>query len=577
MTHALLHKPFKYSSQLSLVLKRRKEKISLRRKLFAGIIITLFLMTATLSAIPLVSSDPGTITIGLVGPMGWIQWDGVKEGAAIAQELINDAGGMGGVDTLQFVEIDEHAVPTPQPDLGRRDLLAALDAHPDMDIIIGGFRSECVAPMREAAMDYAAANGRPIWLIAGSSTDGLLKVDEDYERYKYMFRTTPMSSDSLTYQLLALMRNLVLPKIEFITGAPPRIYIVGEQLEWLDEAIADLEEAIPLPRAFGGLGSTHVGTARPSAVGTDFSDIFSLIEDADTDVIIHLFSAVAGAAFIRQWGELGVTAVPVGINVESQMQEFYDAIGGLCEYETIMSGTGTRTLTNPLAKPLTAEEFWDKTVADFGHAPIYTAWGTYDAIIGLNETYGDIAGLPAEQMIPVFEAMDRLGILGRFRYTEVGVGNPVLLDPGEGHDFYVDQYAYTPIWPSGGVRAHLPQWQAGKLQVIWPRGDPPPFIGGASSDPLPFAAKYKLPPQIHVSSGGVSIAETDFAGNTYPTGVGGDFPMPDGQVDSAEMTQLTTLWQTKVPWTLLEADMDGDQIITVTDIARVAIDFGQHT
>ena len=559
------------------MLKRRKEKTNLRKKLFAGIMITLFLMTTMLSAIPLqVSANPGTVKIGLVGPMGWIQWDGIKEGGEIAQNVINDAGGMGGTgDMLQFVYIDEHAVPTPQPDLGRRDLLAALDANPDMDILVGGFRSECVAPMREAAMDYAAVNGRPLWFIAGSSTDDLLKVDADYERYKYMFRATPMSTASLTQQLLALMRSLILPKIEFVTGAIPNIYIVGEELEWLDEAIVLLEEIIPLPRAFGGLGSAHAGTFRPSAVATDFSSIFSLIEDADTDVIIHLFSAVAGAAFIRQWGELGVTAVPVGINVESQMQEFYAAIDGLCEYETIMSGTGTRTLTNPLAQPLTAIQFWDKTVADYRHAPIYTAWGVYDVIIGFNETYGDYSGLTAEQAIAVFEALDRWGILGRFNYTKVGVGNPALIPPGEGHDMYVAVDAYTPIWPSGGVRAHLPQWQNGKLQVIWPRGDPPPFIGGVSSDPLPFAGKYKLPPQMHVSSQGVSIAETDFAGNTYPTGVGGDFPMPDGQVDSTEMTQLTSLWQMKVPWRVLEADMDGDQIITVTDVARVAIDFGQ--
>jgi len=259
-----------------------------KKKLFAGILITLFLVTTTLSTIPLVPADPGTFKIGLVGPMGWIQWDGIKEGGEIAAELINDAGGMGGVDTLTFVEIDSHAVPTPQPDLGRRDLLAALDANPDMDIIIGGFRSECVIPMREAAMDYAAANGRPIWLIAGAATDGLLGVEVDYERYKYMFRTTPMAVGSLFNQLLAMMSSLILPKIENAhgTGVPSaNIYIVAEQLVWCDSAVATLQYVIP-----NVLGRNLAGTARPSAVETDFTDIFTDIEAQDTDVIIHVFS-----------------------------------------------------------------------------------------------------------------------------------------------------------------------------------------------------------------------------------------------------------------------------------------------
>jgi len=185
------------------------------------------------------------------------------------------------------------------------------------------------------------------------------------------------------------------------------------------------------------------------------------------------------------------------------MQEFYDAIGGLCEYETIMASAGTKTNTNPLAQPLNGPQFWDKTVADYGHAPIYTAWGVYDAIIGLNETYSDYSGLTAEDAIPVFEGLDRWGILGHFNYTAVGVGNPIVSPPGEGHDVYVSQYAYTPIWPDGRVRAHLPQWQDGKLQVIWPRGYAV-HLGVGSTEPLPFAGKYKLPPQSHLSSGGVS-------------------------------------------------------------------------
>jgi len=548
-----------------------------KKKFVAGIMVTLFLITMMFNAIPLkVSAYTGDpITIGVVGPKGWIQWDGMWEGCTIAKDLINDAGGMVGGDgkthEVKLVDIDSHAVPVPQPELGIQELLSALEANPDMQFLIGGFRTECVLPMREACMDYAAANDRPIWFLAGAATDGLLGVEDDYDRYMYMFRVTPMSSSSLVTQIVQLLGSLIIPKIGYATGVfPVKTYIVAEDLVWCDSAVEALEDIFLPQLELAGL-ATHVETARPSAVETSFGSILQDIETKEAKLIIHIFSAVAGASFIKQWGERGTPAVPVGINVESQMQEFYAAIGGYCQYETLMASVGTRTLTNPTSEPLTSEELWDRIGADYGHAPIYTTWGAFDALISLNESCADWYGKACSEMIADFEAEDRWGILGHFKYTQVGVGNPMV--GGEGHDVYVDTFAYSPIWPSGSVRGHFPQWQNGIMEVVWPRGVPPGANPLTSADPLPFATKYKLPPFMY------SLAESDFAGNsmntTMPDGAGGYafFPMPDRVVDTEDRDAVITWWQKTVPWYNLEADMDGNNFITISDVARVAIDW----
>jgi len=538
------------------------------------------------------TGDP--IYIGLVGPKGLIQWNGIKEGAELARNLINDAGGMvdseGKTHEVLFVEIDESIPWVPRPSWdGVEELLAALDAYPTMQFLIGGFFGECVLPMREAAMDYAAVKGRPIWIITGASNDELIDdgprkdnpyddVREDYERYKYMFRS---SFNTTTYlnALVAFLRDQVLPqKLVPLYGSPVKTYIIAEDLFWCDGIVEGLQG--------GALGTQAniVGIGRPSAIELDFAPFLDMIEDSGAKLIIHIFSTVAGPYFIWKWGERKVPAVPVGINFESgERLVYWNEAGWECEYETTLC-VGARTNINPDAKPLSAEAFWDEYRARYGHAPIYTAWGAYDAIIALNETAAQWIGKNCSWIIPnVMEPTSRDSLLGHFKYTDY-------------HDVYCDQFSMTPVWPPAGwpctptstigtVRPLVAQWQVGRLEVVWPRGYKP-APGSESPEvlwdptPLPFAMKWKVPPWMY------SLAETDFAGGPIipsppmavdgmPTGFFGYFTSPDGTVGTHDMGAVTDNWQQTPPWTLLEADMDGNNFIDIYDVARVALDWGK--
>jgi len=267
----------------------------------------MFLVTMVTFAIPgRVSAEfDGEIEVGIIGPKGWIQWDGIKEGAELARDIINhpedfgipgwgskSQGGIYYEDAneyykLKLVEIDEHAVPVPDPTAAVTELLTALDTHGDMQILIGGFRTDVVFPMREAAMDYAAVHDRPIWLIAGASEDYLIDdgpekdnpyddVREDYERYKYMFRSVPMNDSALGFQLFAMAAQLQIPKLKALYGIPQEgllpTYLIAEDLKWADAIIELLEEMAT------DLGYSVVGVARPSAIETDFAPFLDAIE-----------------------------------------------------------------------------------------------------------------------------------------------------------------------------------------------------------------------------------------------------------------------------------------------------------
>ena len=181
----------------------------------------LLVATLTFSSL-LVARSAETIKIAVLGPKGWIQWDGLWEAAQMAKNEINAKGGVLGKYPVELIEVDEHGKDL-RPDLGVEEALAAVEA--GAQFFVGGFRTECVGPIREALMDYAAANGRPIWFVAGAATSELIDcggaghfpgtgtcVRHNYERYKYMFRVTPMNSSMLVKQFAAFMRTYLLLK-----------------------------------------------------------------------------------------------------------------------------------------------------------------------------------------------------------------------------------------------------------------------------------------------------------------------------------------------------------------------------
>lgn len=586
----------------------------MKKKIVAGIMVTVFLLTLMFTAAPVGSSPGKTIKIGVIGPKGWAPYDGVYEAALLFKDWFEGAGGVtiGGqlYDTITLVTIDEHSVPVPAPQVGIAELLDTLTTHTDLYYMVGGFRSECVIPIRDACMDFAAENGRPIWVVAGSAAENTADCGGDYiafglvphpacgaccrcnyNKYKYVFRPNPMNGTAVVMQFAAMMQQRIIPKLwnlykekkpgALVENKLPVYLLIEDVISW--DSIYALLSAVP--HQILGTQVKVVGKARPSSIESDFAPYLSAISASGAKLIMHIFSTVGGAAYISAWGRQPFPAATIGVNVESQMQEFYAGVGGLCEYEGEISSVGTAT---PLSKalmaagfnpveapiPVSTDGFWLNYTAKFGHGPIYTSWGAIDGLLALWQALGTgvvTAWPPAslDPLIKFYETNERnIGLVGKFRYNGPG---------GKYHDFWVNPDALSPIWPSGYARGHMVQWYRGKMNVIWPIGYKPK--SGAGSDPagkpLPFARKYRIPPWLY------SLGETDFralTGDIYPYPAPlTDVPLmlPDGTVGTPEISLLAGLWLKTPPWWYLEADMDDNNFIDLDDVTRVALDYGK--
>ena len=62
----------------SIIAETKKGEMKVKKKLIAGIMATMFLVTMITFGIPVqVSAYEGTVEVGILGPKGWVQWDGL--------------------------------------------------------------------------------------------------------------------------------------------------------------------------------------------------------------------------------------------------------------------------------------------------------------------------------------------------------------------------------------------------------------------------------------------------------------------------------------------------------------------
>ena len=578
-------------------------------KAIGGVLVTLMLMSAFFYVAPILST-PEPIKIGVIADTDLTEGIGLWQGAVLAKEEINtwnDGKGVnvGGVfRKIDLVYIDEHAMPL-DPAGG---VLALEGALPEVDFLVGGFRSECVFPMRETAMAYAAVHNKPIWIITGSATTRLIDcgyptghplacgscVRCNYDRYKYMFRVTPQNDTFLFKSVAMYLRMWVLPaRLAKIYGGaivgvipkeqhplgfdepiyenPIKTYIVAENLVWADVPCAALAGSTWIPEIAPGFPNPYpsppaidsvlgpnaivvAAPARPYWMEEDFSTILADIDAKNARLIIHIFSAVGGIGFIKQWGKGKYNALPCGINVESQSQAFweetYDVVEDrhLCEYESFLDTSGTRT---PIV-PGKTEVFWDNYQERFdGDNPVYTSYGSYDALITMAEAIQTAGTLDSDILLPTTEMTDRIGILGRFRYTGPHPMDPAdypysAINPnmmGTLHDVLSTPDCLSPIWPSGNVRAQIPQWQAGRREVVYPVDQP-------------YSRRLKLPIWMYPY-----VTDLNY----------------DGKIDIDDVVQSALAFGSYPghPRWDPEAELTGDGKIDIDDVILVCIDFGK--
>jgi len=508
-------------------------------KKIVTLLAMLLLITTTVTFVP-VRASPGTITVGIIGPQGLPHFSpcGMWQGAELAASEINATGGVDVGGTPYYIKIvpgNEYAVTgpggTPEPDKAVQEVVNLITLK-GCQILIGGFRTECAGPMINKSMDYKVP-----FFIDGASTDDLISktVRVNYDRFKYTFRVTPINSTMLFYTICAFLGGYVIPTVlKPIYGhylwpeanrTQVRVAVLTEALNWTLSMHAALTNPAIYPKLLGPYAnvtfSARVDPTKPELLPGLMDNVIA----SQARLMIHVFSAPIGVSLIVTWASKGVQALPVGINVMGQLQTHWATTGGLCQYECILATAGTRT---PIV-PGKTEVFWDHFTGNYsGKWPLYTAWGAYDSIYGLKEAIEAADSLDPDTLVPVFEATDRTGLTGRFRYAN-------------DHDVYMTAADLGP-YHTGNVRAMMVQWQAARMEVVWPI---------YQYSPLPYARMVRLPTAMYplitdinydgrVDGKDIAIASKAFG--SYPGHprwrMEADLPPVDGRVDGKDIAKI---------------------------------------
>ncbi|HZM34671.1 MAG TPA: ABC transporter substrate-binding protein [Burkholderiales bacterium] len=391
-------------------------------------------------AAPLAGAQ-GTIKIGVLGPMSQPQGEYHWFGAEMARDAINKAGGIDVGGKKMQIELVRADTNEHQSITDATNAIERVITRNKVDFLVGGFRSEAVLAMQEVAADY-----KKIFLGAGSAHPQLAqRVEQNYDRFKYWFRITPVNSTDLGRTLVGVLGSVAGQIRKELNKPSPRIAILAEKAIWNEPIIK------AMPPVFQKMQMEVVGTWQPSALATDVTAELAAIDRAGADIIFTLLSGPVGITVGRQMGERNMKAVAFGINVEAQKEEFWQAAAGKANYVATLDTYAEVEMT-PKTIP-----FVQGFRARFGRPPIYTA-GTHDAIQLLKEAIEKAGTTDPDKLIPVMEKMSFVGAGGVIEFTK-------------GHD---------PVWGIGKSTGIAVQWQNGKKVAFWP-----PQVKGMQAFKLP--------------------------------------------------------------------------------------------
>jgi branched-chain amino acid transport system substrate-binding protein len=370
-----------------------------------------------------------TIKIAILGPMAFVQGENHWAGAEMARDEINKAGGInvgGKRMQVELIRADTNEIQS-VPDA--TNAVERVITRDKADFLIGGFRSEAVLAMQEVAMDY-----KKIFLGAGAAHSKLgINVEQNYERYKYWFRITPVKDVDLVRTLFAVLGAVGQQIRSELKTDMPKVAILAEKAVWNEALVAAAQKNLP------GMKMEVVGTWQPSATATDVTAELSAIDRTGAHIVFTMLSGPVGISVGRQMGERNMKAIAFGINVEAQKDEFWQAAAGKAQFVSTLDYLAEVEIT-PKTVPF-VKAFKQR----YRKSPIYNA-ATYDAIMILKTAIEQAGTTNADKLVPVIEKMEHVGVAGTASWDKR-------------HDL---------IWAVGKTAGIAVQWQEGKKVPFWP-------------------------------------------------------------------------------------------------------------
>jgi branched-chain amino acid transport system substrate-binding protein len=416
--------------------------------LLIGIILSLLVVSMPLTGCGTVMPQAESIKIGVLGPTDYDFGKLILYGGNIAADEINAAGGI----SLSGVKRPAKIIGVNTNEMtSATDTIAAVEkaiVNDKVNCLIGGYRLEAVLDEQDKAMDL-----NTIFISSGNNEpEQSVKVKKDYARYKYWFRTNLNAVYCATYYNIhaGFIADILRKElgIQDLKAA-----IIADKATYADPLVNIWSKSLP------EMGIKIAGVFRPMPTATDITSEIKGIKDSGAQIVMQMLTERAGLIFAKQWVELQIPCVALGINIPAQPKSIWETTNGKVEYITTGVISPNAEMTSKTIP------FFNKFHEKYKEYPMYAST-SYDAVWIYKNAVEKSGTLDSDDLVTTMEKTDHIGATYRIIFGDMNTPFP--------HDVLSSQtkgYAYIP----------MVQWIKGEQVCVWP-----PEIKGAR--------KYQIPP-----------------------------------------------------------------------------------
>ena len=391
------------------------------------------------------------IIIGVPTSLGFLEGKEPHKAVTIAVSEINAKGGVNVGGTKRLLKVAAADLRDASPGVPVTEALLGLEKHileqKPTAIVVGPFRSEALI----AGMDIIAKHKVPMLGTVAMSPNSEKKLKTDPEKYKYIFRTCLNSIYLVKY--LAGTMSLINKEFGF-----NKVFVMHQDVAWARGGAGVMKKVY-----FDKAGWEVVGMEAYPTGTTDFSSGLMKARAGGAHVIMPIFDMPQSGILVKQWKSMKVPALMAGFVSPLAGSKAWKAFGGKI-------GGGINAIFeigNSVASPkvLKSVAFFNKYKQTFG-TEIQSGHGVspaYESVYILAEAIERAGSTDPDAIVAELKKTDRMGILGRVRYSE---SNQAIygLNPQEEAVGAVIQ------WTENGQRTIVfpPELATGKIQL--PKG-----------------------------------------------------------------------------------------------------------
>jgi branched-chain amino acid transport system substrate-binding protein len=384
------------------------------------------------------AADP--IKIGVIAETSAISGVGIPNGAKLAAEEINAAGGVNG-QMIEIVDYDDHN--------SASDAVRAFQRAAQQDkvaAVIASYVSEVVLALEP----WSGRLKMPMITPGAASNDITKRVHDDYDHNKYVFHGY-LASTQIADAVCEGAKQLLIKDLHMKTAV-----VMSEDAAWTIPLDEEYLKCLP------EIGLKVLDHIRLSPDTTDFTPIFNKIEGEKPDVIVTGISHV-GVQPTVQWQQQQVPIPMYGVSSQATNSTFWTDTNGATDGVIFNMVSAPDVAVTPKTIP-----FAKKYQAKYGNLPGYAAYTSYDDVYMWADAIKRAGSTDPDKIVTAMEQTDYVGTIGRIAFLPK-----------------TDTFAHGMKIGPGYITGLMVQWQNANPVTVWPTE--------AATGKMKFPAFIKLP------------------------------------------------------------------------------------